>query len=85
MLPKKFDNETASGVRWVTSRIGITGYGAQQDSTRMKRMHHTPLARRRPQTIGLDQGSSSVDLRLRPSRRHPTVPTSVRDPKPSIR
>ena len=85
MLPKKLHNETASGVRWVTSLMGITGYGAQHDSTRMKRTHQTPLASRSPQTIGLDQASSSVDFRLRPRRRHPTVPTSVREPKPSIR
>lgn len=28
-LPKKFDSDTASGVRCLISLIGMTGYGAQ--------------------------------------------------------
>ena len=83
-LPKKFESETARGVRWVMRRMGITGYGAHQDSTITKSTQKTALNARRPQMSGLDQASSSVDLRLSPRRRHPTVMTSVREPKPSI-
>ena len=34
---------------------------------------------------GCDQGSSSVDFRLKPRSNVPTVPTSVEDPRKSIR
>lgn len=83
-LPKKLESDTARGVLWVTSRIGITGYGAQWASTSTKTTAHTILATNSPHTKGCDQGSSSVDFRLRPRRRHPTVLTKVIEPKKSI-
>ncbi|PSR73634.1 hypothetical protein PHLCEN_2v10553 [Hermanssonia centrifuga] len=84
-LPKKFERETASGVRRVTSLMGITGYGAQYDSTITNSAQSTALLTRRPQITGCDQGISSVDFRLMPNRRQPTVPTKVKEPKPSMR
>lgn len=34
---------------------------------------------------GWDHGSSSVDFRLKPRRRQPTVPTRVTEPRKSMR
>jgi len=85
ILVTRFDNETANGVLWVIKHKGMTGYGAQKLSTSTNKKPHTELAAKRPQIRGCDQDISSVDLRLNPRRRHPTVPTSVREPRKSIR
>ena len=85
MLAKKLASETARGVRCLISRIGITGYAATLVSTITKQTPHTPLADMRPHIRGCDQGSSSVDFKDNPSSKHPTVRTSVNDPKKSIR
>jgi hypothetical protein len=62
----------------------MTGYGDQYDSTRTNRTPITALATNKPHMSGCDHGSSSVDLRLKPSRTLPTVPTSVTEPAKSI-
>lgn len=85
MLAKKLLNETARGVLCLISRMGITGYTATLVSTITKITTHTPLADMSPHISGCDQGSSSVDFRDKPSSKHPTVRTSVNDPKKSIR
>ena len=51
-LPKKFDNDTASGVRCLMSLIGITGYGAKKVSTKINRPQNTKLVTKRPQMSG---------------------------------
>lgn len=51
-LPKKFDRETARGVRCAMRRIGITGYGAQYDSTITNNAQNAALASSRPLTTG---------------------------------
>jgi len=84
-LAKKLASETARGVRCLMSRIGITGSAATLVSTKTKITAHMPLADMRPHIRGCDQESSSVDLRDNPSSRHPTVRTSVKDPRKSIR
>lgn len=85
MLMSRFANETANGVRFVTKRNGITGYGAKYFSTKTKRKPETTLAANKPVTIGSDQGNSSVVFRQKANSRHPTAPTSVNDPKKSMR
>lgn len=84
-LPKKFESDTNSGVRCLTRRRGITGNGAHRDSTVTKKAQDTTLATRRPQMSGCDHGNSSVDFKLRPRRRQPTVDTRVSEPRPSMR
>ena len=66
------------------NRIGMTGYGATCVSTYTKAHPKTTLAENKPTISELDQSSSSVDFKLKPSKRHPTVPTSVVEPKKSI-
>jgi hypothetical protein len=81
MLMKRFDSETANGVRCVIKRNGMTGCDAQFFSTRMKRKVQMVLAVTSPKTTGCDQDISSVVLRLNARSKHPTAPTKVRDPK----
>ena len=85
MLAKKLVTAIARGDLCFMSRIGITGYGEILVSTNTKATPQTMLADMRPNTIGWDQGSSSVDFRDIPSNRHPTVETRVSDPRKSIR
>ena len=85
ILAKKLVSETARGVLCFMSRSGITGYAAIFVSMITKANPQTELTDTRPHTSGCDQGSSSVDFRDRPSKKHPTVNTSVNDPKKSIR
>jgi hypothetical protein len=85
ILAKRFDTETAKGVLRVMRRKGMTGKGAQYFSTRTNDTPQMKLLRKRPYMSGCDQAISSVVLRLNPRRRVPTVPTSVRDPKTSMR
>ena len=81
----KLDNETNNGVRIVISLKGMTGYGATYVSTKMKKIPLMIDATNSPQINGCDHGISSVDFKLKPSRIQPTVPTSVKDPRKSIR
>ena len=85
MLSKRFDIDTAKGVRWVIKRKGMTGYGAQYFSTKTKKNPKIILATRSPIIIGFDHFISSVDFKLKPKRRQPTAPTRVKEPRKSIR
>ena len=85
ILVRRFDIETASGVLWVIKRKGMTGWGAQYFSTETKSRPKITLATRNPETNGSDHNISSVVFKLNPKRRQPTAPTSVRDPRKSIR
>jgi hypothetical protein len=84
MLVNKFDNDTARGVLCLMRCRGMTGKGVLL-STIMNNMPEIVLAMKRHQITGCDQLISSVDLRLNPNKRHPIVPTNVRDPRKSIR
>ena len=85
MLAKKIVAAIARGDLCCISRIGITGDTAILVSTVRKTNPQTPLADMRPHMSGCDQGSPSIDLRDKPSSRHPTVRTRVNDPRKSIR
>ena len=85
MLSKRFDIDTAKGVRWVIKRKGMTGYGAQYFSTKTKKNPKIILAIRSPKIIGFDHFISSVDFKLNPKRRQPTAPTRVKEPRKSMR
>ena len=85
MLVKKLASETARGVRYLMSWIGIMGYAATLVSTITKQVAHTPLADMRPHIRGCDQGSSSVDFKDNPSSKHHTGRTGINDPKKLIR
>lgn len=63
----------------------MTGYDDQCDSTNMNKIPQAALAMNSPHIKGCDQGNSSVDFRLKPRRRHPMNPTSVKEPRKSIR
>ena len=80
----KFDKETNNGVRRVIKCIGITGKGATCVSTYTNATPQIALATKRHHIRGCDQGSSSVDFKLNPRSRVPTVATSVVEPKTSI-
>lgn len=85
MLSKRFDIDTAKGVRWVIKCKGMTGYGAQYFSTETKKNPKIILAIRSPKIIGFDHFISSVDFKLNPKRRQPTAPTRVKEPRKSMR
>ena len=85
MLAKKIVAATARGDLCFISRIGITGDMATLVSTITKMYPQIPLANMRPHISGCDQGNPSIDLRDKPSSRHPMVRTRVNDPKKSIR
>ena len=85
MLAKKIVAAIARGDLCFISRIGITGDTATLVSTIRKINPQTPLADMRLHMSECDQGSPSIDLRDKPSSRHPTVRTRVNDPKKSIR
>ena len=85
MLAKKVATAITRGDLCFISRIGITGDTATLVSTVRKINPQTPLANMRLHMSGCDQGSPSIDARDKPSNRHPTVRTSVNDPRKSIR
>ena len=85
MLSKRFDIDTAKGVRWAIKRKGMTGYGAQYFSTKTKKNPKITLAASSPIISGFDHCISSVDFKLKPKRRQPTAPTRVKEPRKSIR
>ena len=81
----KLASDTNNGVRLVMRCKGMTGYGATYVSTSTNAMPNTALATNSPQMSGEAHGSSSLDFRLNARRQQPTVPTSVVDPKKSMR
>jgi len=81
----KLLKDTANGVLCLIRCKGMTGYGAQRVSTSMNSAPETPLVTNSPHIQGFDQDNSSVVLRLKPRRRHPTAPTRVNEPKKSMR
>src|SRR4051812_28562859 len=84
MLDNRPHIETARGVRCVIKWRGITGYGAQYFSTKMKQTLATALALKRPDINGCDHWSSSEVLRLSPNSKQPIAMTSVKEPQPSM-
>ena len=85
MLAKKLAKAIARGVLCFINRMGITGDTATLVSTMKKINPQIPLADMRPHVSGCDQGSPSIDLRDKPSSKHPTVRTRVNDPRKSVR
>jgi hypothetical protein len=65
---------------WKRRRIGMTGNGAQRDSTMTNRIPETTLTPKSATIRGSVQARLSVDCRLQASRKHPTAPTNVAEP-----
>jgi hypothetical protein len=71
---------TAKGVLCSINRIGMTGARLHLASTSTNKARKMTLAMSIPHTSGLDHGISSEVLRLRLSKRNPTLKTSIKDP-----